>query len=202
MTKWDRSNVLGLAKVACKICKGNGMRINGQPGKETPCYCVFRAVFRTCYKRFRECNMASRSVTITLGRARGPIGKDIFSRKWEGFMADFCLIARRVLSEEEHRIFRHHFLLGADWRLCVRMLKMDRGNFFHMLYRIQQKAGRAFAETEPFPIFPVTDYFELEVGQPAPPPHFPPVRAMRRMRRVPQPLLAPVSPSRISVRSR
>ena len=190
MTTWDRSKVLGLAKVSCKICHGTGMRISPHRGKEAPCYCVFRAVFRACYNRFRECNMASRTVTMTLGSARGPIGKQKFSRKREEFMADFCLIARRVLSEEEHRIFRYHFLLGADWRLCTRMLKMERGNFFHMLYRIQQKAGRAFAETEPYPLFPMSDYFELDVSQPAPPPRFTPVRANRKFRRLILPLSA------------
>jgi hypothetical protein len=58
-----------------------------------------------------------------------------------------------VLDDYEHRIFRYHFVLGADWRLCTRMLKMDRGNFFHIVYRIQQKVGRAFAETDPIRSF-------------------------------------------------
>ena len=91
-------------------------------------------------------------------------------------MADFCLISRRVLDDYEHRIFRYHFLLGADWRLCARMLKMDRGNFFHLVYRIQQKLGCAFAETSPYALFPVTEYFDVEIGQSAPPPFIPPVR--------------------------
>jgi hypothetical protein len=174
--KWDRSNVLGLARVACKICQGHGMRISDQRGRETPCYCVFRAVFRACYNRFRECNLSSRTVTISLGCPRGPVGRQRFSRKREEYMADFCLISRRVLDDYEHRIFRYHFLLGADWRLCARMLKMDRGNFFHLVYRIQQKLGCAFAETSPYALFPVTEYFDVEIGQSAPPPCIPPVR--------------------------
>ena len=184
MTKWDRSNVLGLAKTACKLCKGNGMRISQQRGRETPSYCVFRAVFRACYNRFRECNMASRTVTISFGRARGPVGRQKFSRKREEYMADFCLIARRVLDAYEHRIFRYHFILGADWRLCTRVLKIDRGNFFHLLYRIQQKAGRAFAETNPYPLFPLTEYFETEIGRPVPPPLIPGKRRPRNFKRL------------------
>jgi len=74
-------------------------------------------------------------------------------------MADFCLVSRRVLSEEEYRVFRYHFLLGADWKLCCRQLKMDRGNFFHAIYRIEQKLGRTFAELEPYPLFPIRSYF-------------------------------------------
>src|SRR5262245_62024010 len=138
MTKWDRSNVLGLARASCKMCHGQGMRITEQRAREVPCYCVFRAVFRACYNRFRVCSVASRTVTISFGRARGPVGRQKFSRKREEYMADFALIARRVLDDYEHRIFRYHFLLGADWRLCTRMLNIDRGTFFHLLYRIQQ----------------------------------------------------------------
>jgi len=74
-------------------------------------------------------------------------------------MADFALIARRTLDEAEHRLFRYYFLLGADWRLCSRQLKIDRGTLFHAVYRIERKLGRAFAETEPYPIYPLDEYF-------------------------------------------
>ncbi len=36
---------------------------------------------------------------------------------------------------------------------------MDRGNFFHAVYRIEQKLGRVFRELEPYSLFPVDDYF-------------------------------------------
>lgn len=82
-----------------------------------------------------------------------------WGRKDEEFIADFCLVARRNLSEQEHTLFHYHFLLGADWKLCTRKLKMDRGNFFHAVYRIEQKLGRVFRELEPYPLFPLDDYF-------------------------------------------
>jgi hypothetical protein len=74
-------------------------------------------------------------------------------------MADFCLVTRRALTEPEHQLFRYHFLLGADWKLCTRKLQMDRGNFFHSVYRIEQKLGRAFREVQPYALFPLSDYF-------------------------------------------
>ncbi len=74
-------------------------------------------------------------------------------------MADFCLVSRRVLDDFEYQLFRYHFLLEADWKLCCRQLKMDRGNFFHSIYRIQQKLGRTFAELQPYPLFPLSEYF-------------------------------------------
>jgi hypothetical protein len=85
--------------------------------------------------------------------------KQIWGMKNEEFMVDFCRIAERSLDESEHRIFRFHYLLGADWKLCCRRLNMDRGNFFHMLYRIQQKLGRVFRELQPYALFPLDEYF-------------------------------------------
>ncbi|HTS64305.1 MAG TPA: hypothetical protein VMH28_19920 [Candidatus Acidoferrales bacterium] len=81
------------------------------------------------------------------------------SRKKEEFMADFCLIAKRTLSEFDGKVFRYYFLLGADWRLCARQLKTDRGTLFHAVYRIEEKLGRTFAEMEPYALFPLEDYF-------------------------------------------
>ena len=74
-------------------------------------------------------------------------------------MADFCLVSRRVLDDEDHRLFRYYFLLGADWKLCARQLKMDRGNFFHAIYRIERTLGRAFSEIRPYPLYPLDEYF-------------------------------------------
>ncbi len=74
-------------------------------------------------------------------------------------MADFCLVSQRNLDEFENKVFRFHFLLGADWRLCCRQMKIDRGTFFHAIYRIEQRLGRAFRELQPFPLFPLDEYF-------------------------------------------
>jgi hypothetical protein len=63
------------------------------------------------------------------------------------------------LDDSEHRLFRYHFLLGADWKLCTRKLGGDRGNFFHAVYRIEQKLGKAFRELEPYALFPIDEYF-------------------------------------------
>jgi hypothetical protein len=95
------------------------------------------------------------SLEPSLGRQR----PGTWGRKDEEYIADFCLMARRTLNEEEHRLFRFHFLLGADWKLCCRKLGMERGNFFHAVYRIEQKLGRVFRETEPYPLFPLDEYF-------------------------------------------
>ncbi|MEO8369781.1 MAG: hypothetical protein ABI806_11305 [Candidatus Solibacter sp.] len=74
-------------------------------------------------------------------------------------MADFCLVSRRVLTDDDHRLFRYYFLLGADWQLCARRINMDRGNFFHAIYRIERLLGRAFSELQPYALYPLDEYF-------------------------------------------
>jgi hypothetical protein len=82
-----------------------------------------------------------------------------WGRKDEEYIADFTLISKRVLDDFEQKLFRYHFLLGADWKLCSRQLHIDRGNFFHAVYRIEQKLGRVFRELEPYPLYPLDEYF-------------------------------------------
>ena len=157
--EWNRSNAIGLALASCTQCAGHGMR-EIQSNMEIPCSCVFRAIFRACYRRFREC--ASPGVfpgAVSLDHLEGPIGKRIYGLKREEYMADFCLVAKRVLDEEEYRIFRFHHLLGADYRLCCRQLKLERSVFFRIVHRLERKLGRAFREIEPYPLFPLSDYF-------------------------------------------
>ena len=82
-----------------------------------------------------------------------------WGRKDEEYIADFTLISKRVLDDFDQKLFRYHFLLGADWKLCSRQLHIDRGNFFHAVYRIEQKLGRTFRELQPYPLYPLDEYF-------------------------------------------
>jgi hypothetical protein len=90
----------------------------------------------------------------------------MYSRSREDFSADFCLVSRRTLSGFDYRVFRFHFLLGADWKLCCRQLGIDRGTFFHSVYRIEHLLGRAFAEVEPYALYPVDEYFSGMTHEP------------------------------------
>jgi len=89
-------------------------------------------------------------------------GKDTrmaYGRKVEEYIADFCLVSQRTLTAFEYDVFRFHFLLGADWKACCWRLQIDRGTFFHAVYRIEQKLGRIFRELEPYSLFPLDEYF-------------------------------------------
>lgn len=148
-----------MSRVACVRCEGAGVRTVWKL-KQAPCKCVFRAVFRACFNRYRECvEIGKYSSSVSLEFTQGKDGGRTYGRKIEEYMADVCLVAKRTLDEDEHRTFRFFFLLGADWKLCCRRLNIDRGNFFHQVYRVEEKLGRAFAETEPYALFPLADYF-------------------------------------------
>jgi hypothetical protein len=156
---WNRSETLALAKQSCSLCNGLGQR-SIRKGECTPCNCVLRAIFRACYARFRHCNDREKYISkVTLVPCDGKAQKMAFARLDEEYIADFCLIGRRTLDELEYIVFRSHFLLGAEWNLCCERLRLDRGAFFHVIYRIQQKLGRVFRELKPYGLYPVDEYF-------------------------------------------
>jgi hypothetical protein len=156
IVNWNRSELLALTNEDCTSCGGCGFR----PNSVEPCHCALRAIFRACHARFKYCATSSGPGAVRLEPISHAVnGPRVFGRKNSEFMADFELIARRTLTIQENQLFRFHFLLGADWRLCCRRLKMARGAFFHAVYRIESKLGRAFRETEPYGIFPLDEYF-------------------------------------------
>jgi hypothetical protein len=96
---------------------------------------------------------------VTLEIHSGPNRRGTWGRKQEEFVADFLAVAKRTLTEEEFRVFRFRYLLAADWKLCCAKLKIERGPFHHMIYRIQTKLGETFASLEPYASYPLDEYF-------------------------------------------
>jgi hypothetical protein len=186
---WNR-DVICLAKEGCTSCGGHGFHTCD---KTWVCECVLRAIFRICYARFKHCtrSYSTGSSAVRLEPVSHAINSPrIYGRKNEEYLADFTLIAKRTLTNpHEYQIFKFHFLLGADWKLCCVRLKIERGEFFHALYRIQQKLGRAFRETQPYSIFPLDEYFggSVQSGSKA--------RANKLPRRGSSPVRPPLAPS-------
>lgn len=148
---WGRGEALGLADSRCKSCHGLGM-VFGQPVSLgfprrgfRVCRCVFRAVFRRCFRRYKDPRIAE------------------CSRKREEYRADVYLSARRELRGLDWEVFQLRYLRGWDWKRCTREIGIDRGLFFHRVYRVQEKLGRAWRELVPFGLFPVDEYFHSRV---------------------------------------
>lgn len=126
-----------------------------------PCPCVSRAIFKACFTKFRRILEKEKSLTHVSLDAYGQGAKRgyVWGRKDEEFIADFYLLSRRALTEAEWKIFSFRHLLGADWRLCCQRLGMDRGTFHRHLYRVEEKLGLIYRETQPYPLFPFDEYF-------------------------------------------
>jgi hypothetical protein len=156
--EWTRSETIALALPACSYCCGSGLRLDRR-SKYQPCNCVLRSIFRACYARFQQCSLEKRFSQVKLEYSPRANRRITWGRKDEEYCADFYLLSRKTLTPLEWKIFNYHFLLGADWKLCTRRLGLDRGNFFHSVYRIQEKLGRAYREVQPFSLFPLDEYF-------------------------------------------
>lgn len=142
-----------------------------------PCSCVLRAIFSACFSRFVQSVQKDKGVSaVKLERISGPKSHMMYGRKTEEYIADFIGIAKRTLGTDSfaYALFRAHYLLGADSRLCQRYLGIDQGTFFRQIYQIEIRLGRAFRETEPYGLYPLDEYFSGSVkGKATTPCHIP-----------------------------
>lgn len=170
------ANWMALAKPGCVFCDGLGVveiyagrrlhdaRVGkkiwrkGKAGQLRPCNCVWRGAFRACLLRYRAClsdpdRYATREVTHD--------GTTVCGFRRAEYVADFEICGARALAAAEPAflaIFRLHYVAGAEWEQCTRMLPIDKGTFYHFAYRVEEILGRAFVELQPYGLFP-RDYF-------------------------------------------
>ena len=168
--KWNTLDLRDLSQPSCGACGGNGERLT-KTGEVGPCECALRGVFRACYERFRECAGRERRIS-QVSYKETPIGKShrgTWSRKEEEYIADFEMVSRRHLDEWHYKIFRYHFLLGADYRLCCRKMAVPKGYFLHAIYRIEERLGKVFYQLKPYALYPPHDYFVFRLPGPIQP---------------------------------
>lgn len=137
------SDAVALAKPMCEKCSGTGQM------PRSYCGCVYRRAFRDCLQRYLSRDGQAESSPRRDGGA-------VWSWPGAEYRADFELVSARVLAEspELTGVFRRHFLEGAEWTICCASLQMDRGAFFHAVYRIEGRLGRAFLELKPYSLWP------------------------------------------------
>lgn len=170
---WESGDLLALASPACMACHGRGNAWNRRHPDRT-CHCVHRRIFRICLGKFQKLLSRDKALTTTtLDYQRSGSRKQTWGRKSEEYIADFLLVMKRTLTPAQQKIFRLHFMLGADWKLCCRQLKMEKGDFFHLIYDIENQLGEQFVTIRPYALYPLDEYFggtTEEVNRPTPPP--------------------------------
>jgi hypothetical protein len=153
-----RGETIALANNSCAHCKGSGQKLTA--GEYKTCDCVHRAIFRECLKYYRDIEEGTVRRSVTLSRYNdGETASCSWGHKGREYMADFYLVSVRHLDLKDQAVFKAHFIEGGDWRECCDVLNIERGNFFHAVYRIEQKLGRVFRELQPYALYPLSDYF-------------------------------------------
>jgi hypothetical protein len=106
---------------------------------------------------FRRCLGAYRSFQFSPKETRLSVGHNVtaYSMPAAEYIADFELATRRALTGADAAIMEFHFYGGLPWRECLSGLSIDRGQFFHSVYRIEQKLGRRFLLS----LYPLPRYF-------------------------------------------
>lgn len=158
--EWDDGLLLGMADERCSICGGAGKMPRIRRTDVEPCGCVLRRIFRICLDRWRFCKLSRHVSVVHFGPfACGSKRSPGYGRVQEEYIADFEIIARRHLSPREWDIVWYYRMHEVDWERVAERVRMDRGAFFHSVYRIEQRLGRAFYETQPYGIYPIDEYF-------------------------------------------
>jgi hypothetical protein len=134
-----------LARSGCRCCLGFGWSRSN--GVRTPCACVLRKVFSICWNRWQAI-VAGENWNVGVSRQR------------EEYVADVILVSRRALVDPlERLVFRAHFVLGIDSATCASKLNLERGKWETLVRRVEARLGRAYWDTDPYPLYPVNEYF-------------------------------------------
>lgn len=174
--QWTRAEAIGLARPECHVCEGMGLMprktlnlrlfrgeisvLGPRNIPPAPCYCVLRRIFRICLNRFLHETQKEKYISKPrLTQRTGVDASQTWERPDQDYIADFFLVSRRTLTAGEWAIFSAHFLLGGTCTICCRQLGLDRGAFFHVIYRIEHKLGSVFRDLEPYSLYPLSKYF-------------------------------------------
>lgn len=159
---WTRADVLGLARQGCTNCQGRGWFVK-TPGYA--CHCVTRAIFHQLMAEWHKIKNAEHLAQFRVEQIGQRGGKTVrrggWSMKRPEFVADLEILAKRVLAPTDFRVWRLYHCYGAQYREACALLDMDKGTFFHAVYRVENQVGRAAREVRPYALFPIADYYGL-----------------------------------------
>ena len=151
--EWTRLQTVQLASNSCQSCYGLGLK-NARFDSTNPCNCVLREAFRRCLSRYKRATEAEYGKYTRYNLIRsGELDRCFFNWGYKEleYCADFLNLVRRAGLFEKAMVKMYH-LDGSDWRACCIKFRMDKGQFFHSVYRVEQKIGRLAAELRPYPL--------------------------------------------------
>ncbi len=163
-------NPLALSAPSCRRCGGYGA-IRTRRGHRT-CGCVYRRIFRVCLTSYHHCEASMGSAGAVqyerVGHAQGRCAI-VASFKRAEYAADFIMLARRVLATRpvELAVFEAYHVDALEWvaaaprvnRLLRLRRPLNRGTFFHAVYRAEGLLGKAIINSRPYSLFPPCKYF-------------------------------------------
>ena len=175
---WNKRDLAFLARSDCPLCKGGGCTPSNQRGIQ-PCDCSLKGIFRACYARFRDCVSDGRALSrVSFDRSpSGRSNRGMWGLKREEYMADFELVARRNLSQAEHRLFRFHHILAASEPMCAKRLGISTLAVKKAIQRLEARLGLVFVSIQPYALYPLYDYFNRIQPEPVKPCVLPLTRA-------------------------
>lgn len=146
----NRGVAIANAAAKCTHCGGEGsLRRRGY------CGCVLRAVFRICWDQYKYSaeNGISLNRCCVMEISRG--GKILTGLPHAEFVADFERAVARALTPARRKLFELHFAGGLAWYDCLAKLRLDRGQFFHEVYRVEEAIGAECLKG----LYPLDQYF-------------------------------------------
>jgi hypothetical protein len=143
-----------MADRGCFQCGGLGIL------RGAVCRCVWTAMFRECnswFRRYVEIDHGAGSVQY--GRPQGPQNTRAYGMRSAEYIADFLHLATTHLPTIRLRaVFTARYVLGADAKMVMRRYKLPRWEYYRIIGEIESTLGRAFALTQPYPIWPPQGY--------------------------------------------
>jgi len=170
--EWTPPIAARLARPGCPECYGTGLpgipKLSVGPSHQAGpvpqgnrlCTCVYRAVFRACYRRFVHCGNLDPSLRrVSYERTLRAVDRTItWARRNEDFRADFHGCGRRVLPKHLYQLFSFYHLHGAKMEMVCRRLGLGDRRAWEYVGEIETLVGREIAHLQPYSLFPPRGY--------------------------------------------
>ena len=156
--------LMTFASEQCSFCFGYGQIRTGF-NKANLCKCVLKQVFRLCYRKYFECDVANPRLRV------GVIGSALScSFPSSEYRADFWLACfKSCVSPEQQLLVLHYYFHHSPYDQVIPIIgkaigdpDYKRGEFFHAVYRTESRLGRALLDLG---LFPFQKYFATKTGK-------------------------------------